>query len=60
MNRRSKLLWFLAALFTLLNLAGAIYAAAHRELAHTAVHEALVLAGAYFVWRLTPRNAARI
>jgi hypothetical protein len=44
-----------AALFTLLNLAGAGFAAASGEWVHTSVHVGLLLVGAYLVWWLGPR-----
>lgn len=59
MSRRDRILWVLAVCFTLVNLFGAIFAAAHRELGHTAIHELLTFLGAYFIWRLTPRDVAR-
>ena len=56
MTRRSKLWRILASLFTLLNLGGAIFAAAIGEGLHAGVHVALALVGAYLVWRLAPRS----
>ena len=55
MTRRSKFWRVVAALFTLINVAGAGFAAASGEGIHTAVHVALLLLGAYLVWWLTPR-----
>lgn len=56
MTRQRSKLWFVAAsLFTLVNLGGAGMAAVAGEGLHTAAHVALVLLGAYFVWRLAPR-----
>jgi hypothetical protein len=55
MTRRSKLWLVLAALFTLLNLAGVPMAAAAGERLHTAAHVGLMLLGAFLVWRLAPR-----
>jgi hypothetical protein len=59
MTRRSKVWLVVAVLFTLVNLAGAGIAAADGELLHTCIHVALLLLGAYFVWRLAPRDGAR-
>ena len=59
MTRRSKVWLVAAVLFTLVNVAGGVYAAVQGELLHTGVHAALVLLGAYFVRRLIPRRSAR-
>ena len=59
MNRRSRIWLVVAALFSVGNLAGAIAAAANGEMLHSGVHVALLLLGAYFVWRLAPGSAAR-
>lgn len=59
MSRGHRILWVLAVCFTIVNLLGALYAAAHRETMHTGVHELLTFVGAYFIWRLTPRRVAR-
>ena len=53
MTRRYKLWRAGAALFALINLAGAGWAAATGEGVHAAVHVGLLL-GAYLVWRLAP------
>ena len=53
MTRRSKLWRVAAAVFVLINVAGAGYAVAVGEPAHAAVHVALLL-GAYLGWRLGP------
>jgi hypothetical protein len=53
MTRPSKLWRVAAALFVLINVAGAGYAVAVGEPVHAAVHVALVL-GAYLGWRLGP------
>lgn len=53
MTRRSKLWRVAAALFVLINVAGAAYAVWVGEPVHAAVHVALVL-GAYLGWRLGP------
>jgi hypothetical protein len=59
MTRRSKIWLVLAALFTLLNLAGVPMAAAAGERLHTAAHVGLMLLGAYLVWRLAPRSGRK-
>ena len=59
MTRRSKLWLVLAALFTLVNLAGIPMAAAAGEGLHTAAHVGLMLLGAYLVWRLAPRSGRK-
>lgn len=55
MTRRSKIWLAVASLFTLINLGGAVYAAALGEGLHTALHVGLLLPGAYLMWRLAPR-----
>jgi hypothetical protein len=55
MTRRPKLWLVVASLFTLVNLAGAPFAALSGEPLHAAIHVALTLVGAYFVARLAPR-----
>ncbi|HEY9514915.1 MAG TPA: hypothetical protein VIQ74_04470 [Gemmatimonadaceae bacterium] len=59
MTRRSKIWLVVAVLFSFVNLAGAIFAAAQGEMLHAGVHAALVLPGAYLAWRLVPRRDAR-
>jgi hypothetical protein len=59
MTRRSKVWLVLAALFTLVNLAGVPMAAAAGEGPHTAAHVGLMLLGAYLVWRLAPRSGRK-
>ncbi len=58
MTRRYKLWRAGAALFALINLAGAGYAAALGEALHLAVHVGLLLIGAaaYLAWRLALRG----
>ncbi len=51
MTRRSKW-WLGAAIFTFINFAGGMYAAAVGEVMHTATHVVLFFAGAYVMWRL--------
>jgi hypothetical protein len=58
MTRRSKVWLVMAVLFTLVNLGGAGMAAADGELLHAGAHAALLLLGAYLVWRLAPRRGA--
>jgi len=55
MTRRSKVWPIVALVFTLINLVGAVYAAALGEGPHAGIHVGLTLLGAYFVWRLEPR-----
>ncbi len=59
MTRRSKL-WLVGAavVFTIINLAGAVYAAAMGEPLHAGVHVGLLVlgAGAYLVWRVASRS----
>ena len=57
MVRRVTLWKVAAALFTLGNLAGALYAAVLREPEHAGVHVVLTLLGAYWMWRLAARTA---
>jgi hypothetical protein len=59
MTRRSKVWLVVAVLFTIVNFAGGVIAAAAGELLHTGVHAGLLLLGAYVVWRLAPRRYAR-
>lgn len=54
MTRRSKIWFVAAALFTLINGGGAVWAALAREPLHSAVHVVLFLLGGYLMWRLTP------
>ena len=56
MTRRSKIWRVVAALFAVGNLAGAAYAAVLGEGLHTGAHIALMLLGAYVVWRLAPNS----
>jgi len=59
MTRRSRIWRVIAALFSVANLAFAVYAAALGEGMHAAVHLVLMLLGAYVVRRLTPRVPRR-
>lgn len=56
MTRRSKIWLAVASVFTLINLGGAVAAAAGREGLHAGVHVVLMVVGAYVVWRLAPRS----
>ena len=59
MTRRSKVWLVVAVLFTFLNFAGGVFAAAQGELLHTSTHAGLLLLGAYLVWRLALGRDAR-
>ncbi|HEU6451156.1 MAG TPA: hypothetical protein VFT57_07020 [Gemmatimonadaceae bacterium] len=54
---RSRIWTAVAAIFTVVNVAGAVMAAMQGEAIHTGVHVLLSLIGAYFVWRLAPRRS---
>jgi hypothetical protein len=57
---RRSIAWLVGAvLFLVLNVGGAVFAAAQGELLHAGVHVALLVPGAYLVWRLTSRRYAR-
>lgn len=58
MTRRSKVWWVVAVVFSLVNLAGAIFAALQGEPVHTGIHGGLLLIGGYLVWRLAPKRVA--
>lgn len=58
MTRRGQFLLAAAALFTVVNLVGGVYAAVQREPMHSGLHAALTLLGAYLVWRLAPGRFA--
>ena len=51
---RSKLWTAVAAIFTVVNVAGAVMAAMQGEVMHAGLHALLSLVGAYVVWRLAP------
>lgn len=55
MTRRSKIWLAVAALFTAINLAGAVYAAFVAEPMHAAVHVVLLFVGGYWIRQLVPR-----
>ena len=55
MIRRTKLWLYGSLLFTLLNIGGAVFAAALGEVAHALVHAGLVLVGGLFmIWKVAP------
>jgi hypothetical protein len=54
MTRRSKTWRVVAAVFTVVNVGGAGFAAVSGEPLHTALHVGLLVVG-YLVWRLVPR-----
>ena len=54
---RSRIWTAVAAIFTVVNIAGAVMAAMQGEAIHTGVHVLLALIGAYFIWRLAPRRS---
>jgi hypothetical protein len=56
MSLQPKVWRVLAVLFSVGKLAAAIFAAAQEEQLHTDIHVALLLVGAYFVWRLSPKR----
>lgn len=57
MIRRPKLWLITASVFTLINLAGAVYAAAMVEPLHATGHVVLMLIGGFLVWRLAVRSS---
>jgi hypothetical protein len=59
MTRRSPVWLVAAALFLVINVAGAGSAAADGEPLHTGIHAGLALLGAYLAWRLASRGDAR-
>ncbi len=58
MISRPRLWTAVAAIFTVVNVAGAVMAAMQGEAIHTGVHVLLSLIGAFVVWRLAPRRSA--
>jgi ABC-type nickel/cobalt efflux system permease component RcnA len=54
---RSRIWTAVAAIFTVVNVAGAVMAAMQGEAIHTGVHVLLALIGAYFIWRLALRRS---
>jgi hypothetical protein len=59
MTRRSKIWLVVAVVFDVVNLAGAVMAAAAGELLHAGGHVALLALGVYVTWRLTPEGWRR-
>lgn len=59
MTRRSRIWMTVAALFTVVNVAGAAVAAAQGEVLHSGAHVALSLLGALVVWWLVPGRFER-
>ena len=55
-SRRSKRWLAVAVIFTVINLAGGVVAAAMGELIHASVHAGLMLLGANAVWLLASRR----
>ena len=55
MMRRSRIAFVLAALFTLANAAGVVYAGMMGEGRHAGLHVVLALAGAYVAWLVARR-----
>ena len=56
MTRRTKLWLYGTLLFNLLNIGGAVFAAAIGEVVHSMVHAGLVLlSGLFLLWRVAPR-----
>ncbi len=58
MTRRSKIWLVVVGLFTALNFAGGVYAAAMAEPLHAGIHVALMLVGAYLLSRIAPGRDA--
>lgn len=55
MTRRQKIWLVVASLFTLVNVAGAVYAGMMAEVLHSALHVGLALVGAAWVWGIARR-----
>ena len=55
MNRRSRIWWVVAVLFTLINLGGGVFAAVQGEGLHAGVHIILLFFGAAWMWGLAQR-----
>ena len=55
MTRRTRIVWTaVAAVFTAVNFAGAVFAAVAAESIHAGVHVLLGIVGLYLTWRLSP------
>ena len=55
MTRRAKLWWSVAALYAIINVGGAVFAAVQGGWLHAATHVGLLVVGAYVVSRLAAR-----
>ena len=55
MTRRATIWMAVAALFTVVNLAGGVYAGYLNELPHALIHVVLTFGGAYIMWRIAAR-----
>ena len=59
MTRRARIIWTaVAAVFTAVNFAGAVFAAVAREPNHAGVHVLLGIIGLFLTWRLSPWRIA--
>jgi len=59
MTRRARIVWTaVAAVFTVVNVAGAPFAAVAREPVHAGIHVLLGVLGAYLTWQLARRGRA--
>ena len=56
MTRRATIWMAVAALFTVINLAGGVYAAYVKEPPHALIHVVLTFGGAYIMWRIAARS----
>jgi len=54
---RSRVWWGVAVLFTLINLAGGVWAFMVGEAVHCGIHAGLAVLGAYLSFKLVPRRA---
>ena len=55
MTRRATIWMAVAALFTVVNLAGGVYAGYLNERPHALIHVVLTFGGAYIMWRIAAR-----
>ncbi|HET7187097.1 MAG TPA: hypothetical protein VFI52_03035 [Gemmatimonadaceae bacterium] len=53
---RTRVWWGVAVLFTLINLAGGVWAFMVGEPVHCGIHAGLTVLGAYLTFRLAPRR----
>lgn len=53
---RTRVWWVVAVVFTLINLAGGVWAFIQGEAIHCGIHAGLTVLGAYIAWKLTPRR----